>query len=316
MFFDSVQIEFAMCPDAQFNDYHSEQLRTPYCHPVRVEGASITEGVVDSGFIGGKGSMANSDDAAQYCMGDTVLSLRNLLKRPHYIQYTDSVRTGLSGTYSQANGFQTFCAPYRATFAAVTVVATINTMMFPSTGANDLYGNLACIFALSRGSMCAEIHIPPGTSSNANPGMIVYKIGNSVLSGAVSNSAQRAAGPAGITGGISYVGTNGVRNASAPLASYTIANPLHHQVKADCYNRSYARPNASLLGIDNTLLTIPPTQRTATSYAPDVIIGASTSNSVFYYWSRFAGDDFSMGYFVSIPPMLINLSDIATDGSY
>jgi hypothetical protein len=306
-------LEVAMCPDAQFNDYHSENLRTPFVPVYRYEGADVVEGVTSSNIIGGGGTVVSSDNAAQYCMGDMVLSFRSLLKRPHYILMTDATRTALPGVVSQTAGFQTFCAPYRVSFACCTTVAGVDTLVFPSTGANDLYSLLSCCFALSRGSMVCEIHIPPSTA-NANT-VILRKNKDAVVGPGVTNPTMRAAAACGNTGNASYSGYNGMRNGSAPLIAYNAPNNAHFQVKTDCYNRSFSRPVYSMLACDNLNMQFVPNETSATSYAPAVVVCASTSASQIYSWTRFGGDDFSLGYFICIPPVL-DIPDIAQDLSY
>lgn len=309
----TILLEVAMCPDAQFNEYHSENIRTPFVPAFRYEGADVVPAVASSNIIGGGGSVVNSDNAAQYCMGDMILSFRSLIKRPHYILMTDAARTGLPGVVSQTAGYQTFCAPYRVSIACCATVAGVDTLVFPSTGANDLYSLLSCCFALSRGSLVCEIHAPP-TTANVNT-IIVRKNFNTIVGPGVSNSLMRAAAACGNTGNGSYSAYNGMRNGSGPLIAYNVPNGAHFQTKCDCYNRSFSRPVYSLFACDNSNLQFIPYETSAASYAPAVVICASTAVQSVYSWTRFGGDDFSLGYFVSIPPVL-DIPDIAQDLSY
>jgi hypothetical protein len=239
---------------------------------------SGTPGKTMKSTVIGNATPFNDPDnlAARYCIGEKITSLRQLLRNTRMLKMINGTAPATTSDYIAINPFLYHAASKNPTSGADQ----------PSYGA-DLMSHLGTMFALSRGGVRVK-------SFHEGGGLVTASLRISDTTGPVAeNNLMRIPKDPGVHN--SFSDLTGVI-----VAVSSASDRGGSEFTVPAYSPTHSRSNA-------VLVTAPAIPTYYSQSAPQQKLYLDYQNVVSLKYGRAGADDFDMGCFISIPPVVLSL---------
>nr|WPR17566.1 MAG: structural polyprotein [Pseudoscorpian dicistrovirus 2] len=265
----TILVEVSAAPDMEFSFPVGPKM-TPLAPFDRQMNNARPDCEISDGVIAGAAMFNDGLAASRFCVGEKVMSLMQLIKKSSW--WPD--RNDDSGASTLA------IVP-----SSISSASTTSSAVVLSGYAADLYSQIACCFALSRGSFRFKIITPDPEN--------VY-VHSNIAPIAISYSGYEV--QYNVQGSFYDLNTYAFWN--QPVQVFDLNNSAI-EVQVPQYSRFPVRVNQEVSFYNNNWSSH------ATNTIPDLGLYIERGAGAFSMY-RSVGDDFQLGYFTGVPPMLLN----------